>query len=86
MHWWEAPSLAGGDAAVGAGDLHVQVRVANLLADHLAHPQGAKHGVGNHEGNLAAGGQTSGHAGAVLLGNAHVDILFRQFFAELSGL
>ena len=72
--------------AVGAGDLYVQVGVACFLTDHLAHAHGAEGGVGHHEGDLAAGSQTCCHAGAVLLGDAHVEVLLRQFLAEGAGL
>ena len=48
--------VGGGDAAVGAGDLHVQVGIAYLLTDHLAHTQRTEHGVGHHERRLPAGG------------------------------
>ena len=78
--------VGGSHAAVGAGDLHVQIGVADLLADHLAHAQGAEHGVGHHEGDLSAGGQPGGEAGAVLLGDAHVDVLVRQGLTEFAGL
>ena len=78
--------IGGGDAAVGAGDFHVQVGIADLLADHLAHPHGAEGGIGDHERDLAAGGKARGHTGGVLLGNAHVQILVRQLLAEGAGL
>ena len=75
-----------GHAAVGAGKLHIQVGIADLLTDHLAHTQRAEHRVGHHEGDLPAGGKARGQTGAVLLGNAHIDILPGQLLAEITGL
>ena len=39
-----------------------------------------------HEGDLSAGGEARGHAGGVLLGDAHVQVLLRQGLAEGAGL
>ena len=60
--------------------------IADLLADHLTHAHGAEGGISDHEGDLAAGGQTGGHAGGVLLGDAHVQVLLRQLLTEGTGL
>ena len=75
-----------GDAAVGAGELHVQVRIAGLLAYHLDHAHGAEGGVGDDEGDLPAGGEAGGHARGVLLGDADVEVLRGQLLAESAGL
>ena len=53
---------------MGAGKLHIQVGIADLLTDHLAHTQRAEHRVGHHEGDLPAGGKARGQTGAVLRG------------------
>ncbi len=71
---------------MGAGDLHIQVGVADLLADHFAHAEGAEHGIGDDKRDLAAGGKARGDACAVLLGDADVDVLLGQLLAELAGL
>lgn len=60
---------------MGAGDFYVQVGVAYLLADLLAHSQRAEDRISNHEGHLSCGGQAAGNAGTVLLGDAHVQVL-----------
>ena len=78
--------VGGGHAAVGTGDLYVQVGVADLLTDHFAHPEGTDHGIGDDKGDLAAGGKARGNARAVLLGDADVDVLVRQLLAEFAGL
>jgi len=78
--------VGGGHAAVGAGDLYVQVGVADLLANHFAHTEGTEHGIGDDKGDLTAGGKTGSHARAVLLGNANVDVLPGQLLAEVAGL
>ena len=78
--------VGGGHAAVGAGDLYVQVGVADLLANHFAHTEGTEHGIGDDKGDLAAGGKTRSQACAVLLGDAHVQILLGQLLAEVAGL
>ena len=78
--------VGGRPAAVGTGDLHVQVGVADLLTDHLTHTQRPEHRVGDDKGDLTAGGKTGSHARAVLLGNANVDVLPGELLAELAGL
>ena len=78
--------VGGRHAAVGAGDLYVQVGVADLLTDHFAHTEGTEHGIGDDKGDLAAGGKARGNARAVLLGDADVDVLVRQLLAEFAGL
>ena len=60
--------------------------IADLLADHLAHPHGAEGGVSDHEGDLAAGGKARSHAGGVLLSDTHIQVLLRQLLAEGAGL
>ena len=47
---------------------------------------GAEGGISDHKGNLAAGREARGHAGTVLLGDAHVQVLLGQLFAEIAGL
>ena len=78
--------VGGSDAAVGAGYLDVEVRIAGLLANHLDHAHGAEGGVGDDVGNLAAGREAGGHAGGVLLGYADVEVLRGQLLAESAGL
>ena len=78
--------VRGGDAAVRAGELHIEVRVGGLLADHLAHAHGAEGGVGHDEGDLPAGGETCRDARAVLLRDADVQVLRRKLLAEGAGL
>ena len=75
-----------GEAAVGAGYLDVQVRVADLLPYHLAHAQRAEHRVGDDEGDLARRREAGGKGRRVLLGYAHVHILLRQGLHELARL
>ena len=64
--------LAHGQAAVGANDLDVQAGVSHAVADLLPGPPGGEHGEGVDKGLLAAGGQASGDADHVGLGDAHV--------------
>ena len=78
--------VGGSHAAVRAGDLDVEVGIADLLTDHLAHPHGAERRVGDDIRKLAAGGKAGGDARAVLLSDADVDMLLGQFLHELRGL
>ena len=71
--------------AVGAGDLHVQVGVADLLADHLADAHGAESRIGDHKRDLPTGRKACCHTSAVLLGDANVQILIGQLLAEITG-
>ena len=80
------PVVGRGHAAVGAGDLHVKLGIGDLLADHLADAHGAEGRVGDHKGDLAAGGKPGRDAGAVLLRDAHVQILLRELLAKVAGL
>ena len=75
-----------GHTAVGAGDFDVQIRIGDLLADHLADAHAAEGRIGHHIGDLAAGRKACRHAGAVLFGDADVQILLRQFLPEGAGL
>ena len=75
-----------GHAAVGAGDLDVQLRIGDFLTDHLADAHAAESRIGYHKGDFAAGGEACRHTGAVLLGDADVQVLLRQFLAERAGL
>ena len=75
-----------GYASMGTGDLHVQVRIADLLADHLTHPEGTEHRIGDNKGNLSAGCHACRHACRILLCNAHIKVLIRKFCPELPGL
>ena len=75
-----------GNAAMGAGDLHIQFRVTDFLADHLAHPQGTEYRVGHYKRDFSAGRKTCRNTGCVLLRYAHIQILLGELFAELSCL
>ena len=68
-----------------AGDLHIQVGIADLLTDLLAHTQGAEHSIGNHERDLAAGSQAGCQTGSVLLRDAHVHMLLRIGLSKSGG-
>ena len=69
-----------------AGDLDVQIRIADFLPDHFADTHAAESCIGHHKRNLSAGRKTGCDACAVLLGNTDVQILLRQFLPECLGL
>ena len=69
-------------SSVGAGDLDVEIGIADLLADHLQHTHGAENRISCDKRDLAAGSQSGRHSCAALLGNAAVDILPGQLVRE----
>ena len=76
-------------SAVGSGDLDIQLRIADLLTDHLEHSLGTENCISYYERNLAAGGHTGCNACAVLLSDTYVVILSGKGFSEslcLTGL
>ena len=71
---------------MGAGDFDVLIRVADFLADLLAHAHGAEDGIGADKGNLPQGGQPRRDAAGALFCDAHIHILIRVGFGEGQGL
>ena len=78
--------LAHGDTAVGGADLHIQVGVANGVADLLVGTGRGEHGEGRSKGNQAGGAQACGHTHHVGLGNAAVKEPVGECLAEDTGL
>ena len=75
-----------GNAAVRACDLDIEIGVAHLLSDHFAHSQRAEHRIGHDKRDLACGGKAGRERGAVLLGNADIDVLLGQSLHKLCSL
>ena len=74
--------LTDGEPRVGGGDLDVQVRVADGVADLLKAAARNEHRKAGHEGDIAHRGHTGGDADHVLLGNAAVKVTIRVLLAE----
>ena len=74
--------VCGGQSAVGAGNLDVQVGIADLLADHLADAHAAKRRISDHKGDLAAGCKPCRNACTILLGDADIQVLVGERFME----
>jgi len=74
--------VGGGETSMRTGDLHIQLGIADLLTDLLAHAHGAKYSIGRYEGDLSAGRQTGSHTAGVLFGNTDINMLIGQLFGE----
>ena len=72
-HLVRAAVGAHGDARMGGGDLHVQVRVAHGVADLVVGAPGAEHGKRARERDVAGQREARGHVDHVLLGDAAVE-------------
>ena len=73
-------------AGVGGGNLHVQVRVADGVANLLKAAARHEHGEAGNKGHIAHRGHTGGDAHHVLLGNAAVKVALGVSLAENLGL
>jgi len=74
---------------MGAGDFHIQVRIANFLTDLLSHTQRSEHRIRTDERDLPCRCKTGCDTGTVLLGNPDIDMLHRvcgNEFICLTGL
>ena len=81
--------IRGCQTAVRAGNLDVQLRIADFLTDHLQHSFGTEYRVGNNKRNFAAGCHAGRYARAVLLRDTYIIVLGGKFFPEclcLTGL
>ena len=78
--------LPHGDAAVGGPDLHVQVGVADGVADLLKGPPGGEHGKAGGKHHHAHGGRAGGHRHHIALGNAAVEVPVGIGLLEHAGL
>ena len=77
--------LAHGHAAVGRADLHIQMGVADGVADLLISTSGSEHGKGGSKGDQAAGGQSRRHAHHIRLGDAAVEMTVGVRFGKHAG-
>ena len=71
---------------MGCADLHVQMGIADGIADLLVSPSGGEHGEGGREGDQAHGGQARSHVNHIGLGNAAVKVAVGVSFLENTGL
>ena len=71
---------------MGSADLHVQLRVADGVADLLKGTSCGEHGKGAGKGNLACGGDACRHAHHVGLGDTAVDVALREGLLEDASL
>ena len=78
--------LAHGQAAVGGANLHVQVGIADGIADLLKSPPCGEHGKGRREGNEAVGREARRHAHHVRFRNAAVEVTVGVRLGKHAGL
>ena len=78
--------LAHGQAAVGGANLHVQVGIADGVADLLKSPPCGEHGKGRREGNEAVGREARRHAHHVRFRNAAVEVTVGVRLGKHAGL
>ena len=78
--------VSGCKSAVRAGNLDIQLRIADFLTDHLEHSLGTEYRVSYYERNLSAGCHTGCYACAVLLSDTDVIILLGKSLSESLGL
>ena len=80
------PVLAHGDAAVGGTDLHIQVGVADGVANLLKGAAGGKHGEAGGKGDQSHGGGAGGSRHHIRLGDAAVKVAVGERLLEYGGL
>ena len=78
--------LAYGDTAVRSTDLHVQLGIADGVANLLISAAGSKHSKAGGKGHHAHGSGTSGHCHHVALSDTTVDVALGERLAEGTGL
>ena len=78
--------LAHGQAAVGSADLHIQVGIADGVADLLESPPRGEHGKGRREGNEAVGREACRHAHHVRFRDAAVEVTVGVRLGKHAGL
>ena len=69
--------FSNGNAAMGADDLDIELRIDNTVADLFPCSAGAEHGKGGKKGHIAACCQSGCHTDHVIFGNAHFKESFR---------
>ena len=78
--------LAHGQTAVCCADLHIQMGIADGVADLLESPPRGEHGKGGREGNEAVGREARRHAHHVRFRNAAVEVTVRVRLGKHAGL
>ena len=67
---------------MGAGYLHVQFGITDLLTDLFTHAHAAKYRIRCDKRNFSAGRQTGRHTAGILLCNPHIHMLSRKLLRK----